>query len=66
MPHDVKKLEQELRSISEATIEMIRIIHMPGYTTPREFAFSATLVGGIAMQMQGLLSVSREIVGGGR
>ena len=60
--HDLKKLEGELRSISDGAREMLDIIYKKGYTTPREFALANGFAEGMATQMKALVAVSRQIV----
>jgi len=60
--HDLSALEGALRSIAEYNAELLKIIHMKGYTTPRELALVTGVSGGIAAQMKTLVVVSREIV----
>ena len=64
--HNIRGLETELRGIGHSTDELLKIIHMPGYTTPAEFALVSGIAEGIALQMRTLVTVSKEIVGQAR
>ena len=61
--HDLKGLEAELRSISDLSSELSKIIYKKGYTTPREFALVNAAIKAMAGQMKTLVTVSKEIVG---
>jgi hypothetical protein len=60
--HDLNALDGGLKSISERAIELLRISHMPGYTTPTEFQLVFAAIEAIAAQMNALVAVSKEIV----
>ena len=61
--HDLKTLEAGLRGISGFSDELLKIIYLKGYTTPREFELVNGAVQAIASQMKTLVNVSKEIVG---
>ena len=71
MKHDIPKFEKKLRTLnsswkelydSKDFLELFKIIHFPGYTTPAEFR----LVNGLADSMQAvtlvLLNMKQELV----
>ena len=64
--HDLKALEAELRAILSSTDELLKLIYLKGYTTPREFALVRGVVTGVVQQMNTLTTVSRDIVGQAR
>jgi hypothetical protein len=61
--HDLKHLEGLLRATSDGSDELLQLIYMKGYTTPREFALVTGAVEAIAAQMKNVVAVSREIIG---
>jgi hypothetical protein len=61
--HDLKSLEAGLRGIAGLSDELLKIIYLKGYTTPREFALVNAAVQAMAAQMKTLVNVSKEIVG---
>jgi hypothetical protein len=64
--HDLKRLEGELRIILDSTDELLKLIYLKGYTTPKEFALVFGVAQGLAQQAKTLVTVSREIVGQAR
>jgi hypothetical protein len=60
--HDLNALNVQLKSISERALELIKIAHMPGYTTPIEFGLVLGASVAIAAQMNTLVTISKEIV----
>ena len=71
MKHDIPKLEKKLRALNSSWkelyddkdfLELFKIIHFPGYTTPAEFR----LVNGVADSMQAvtqvLVNLKKELV----
>ena len=76
--HDIPQLEKRIKSLHEAVndlgqdddfVEMLRIIHFPGYTTPAEFRLVSGLVAEMTAQVRALtalrgtlLEASREMV----
>jgi hypothetical protein len=76
--HDIPQLERNMKSLHEAVrvlavdddyLELLKIIHFPGYTTPAEFQLVNAVVKVMQVQVheltglkQTLLSASREII----
>lgn len=77
-PHDIPQLEKHIKALHEAVrvlavdddfLELLKIIHSPGYTTPAEFKLVNGVIGLMHAQVRELttlkgtlLSASREIV----
>ena len=76
--HDIPQLEGDIRALHEAVrvlavdeeyLELLKIIHFPGYTTPAEFQLVKAVIKSMRVQVveltalkQTLLSASREII----
>ncbi len=76
--HDIPQLEGNIKALHEAVrvlavdddyLELLKIIHFPGYTTPAEFQLVTAVVKSMGVQVreltalkETLLSASREII----
>ncbi|GAB2849371.1 hypothetical protein GCM10027277_16950 [Pseudoduganella ginsengisoli] len=67
-PDHIDVLDKKITALSDALAhlgkgeslkELLRIIRFPGYTTPAEFAFTASILDGMAMQIR-LLETTGE------
>ena len=76
--HDIPQLERDIKALHEAVrvlavdddyLELLKVIHFPGYTTPAEFQLVIALVKSMHVQVrelavlrETLVSASREII----
>jgi len=76
--HDIAQLEGNIKALHEAVrvlavddeyVELLKIIHFPGYTTPAEFQLVTAVVKSMGVQVreltalkETLLSASREMI----
>jgi hypothetical protein len=73
--HDIGHLERSLKTLSaelsrlsdeENFLELIKILHHPGWTTPAEFTFASGIVASMATQVGTLLALKESLIVGGR
>jgi hypothetical protein len=74
-PHDVRKLESNVKSIQKALddlaheddfIEMIKHFHQPGWTTPAEFLLVSGVIDQFAAQVDALAATKKLLLVGSK
>jgi hypothetical protein len=69
--HDIPQLEKHIKSLHEAVndlaqeddfIEMLKIIHFPGYTTPAEYRLVAGLIAEMTAQVRALTNLRGTVL----
>lgn len=71
--HDIDRLEREIRALqldlnkiagSSRWVELMKIIHFPGYTTPAEFYLVDNIVKSMATQVRVLQHLEQTLLEG--
>jgi hypothetical protein len=69
--HDIPQLEKSIKALHEAVrglagdddfLELLKIIHFPGYTTPAEFELVFGVVNSMQAQVRELTGLRRTLV----
>ncbi|HEY3017449.1 MAG TPA: hypothetical protein VGJ23_01320 [Gaiellaceae bacterium] len=73
--HDIPQLEGNIKALQEAVrvlatddeyLELLKIIHFPGYTTPAEFQLVNAVVKSMQVQVRELTGLKKTLVSASR
>jgi len=64
----IKELEEVCKSVGDNSdlIELLKVIHRPGWTTPAEFTFATSIVDSLIGQARNLVALRKSLLAGSR
>jgi hypothetical protein len=64
----IKELEEVCKSVGDNSdlVELLRLLHRPGWTTPAEFTFASSIVDSMLGQARNLVALRKNLLAGSR